>query len=347
MAMSFTGRKRIRRSFGRLGEVAQMPNLIEVQKTSYDAFLQSGVPLEDRQVVGLQEVFNGVFPIKDFSDRSRLEFVRYELERPKYDVEECRQRGLTYTAQLKVSLRLVVWDVDEETGARSLRDIKEQEVYMGDIPLMTEHGTFIVNGTERVIVSQMHRSPGVFFDHDKGKTHSSGKYLFAARVIPYRGSWLDFEFDAKDLAYVRIDRRRKLPATTLLLALDNEETAAKREALAKEGETLDPGLAQGMSKEDILKAFYDTVTYSLTKKGWKTPFDAERLRGQKLRHDLVDAKSGEVIIEAEGKITPRLIKKLSEQGVKEVLARQEDLIGRYVAEDLIDESNSTRVFRLS
>ena len=339
MAMSFTGRKRIRRSFGRLGEVAQMPNLIEVQKTSYDAFLQSGVPLEDRQVVGLQEVFNGVFPIKDFSDRSRLEFVRYELERPKYDVEECRQRGLTYTAQLKVSLRLVVWDVDEETGARSLRDIKEQEVYMGDIPLMTEHGTFIVNGTERVIVSQMHRSPGVFFDHDKGKTHSSGKYLFAARVIPYRGSWLDFEFDAKDLAYVRIDRRRKLPATTLLLALDNEETAAKREALAKEGETLDPGLAQGMSKEDILKAFYDTVTYSLTKKGWKTPFDAERLRGQKLRHDLVDAKSGEVIIEAEGKITPRLIKKLSEQGVKEVLARQEDLIGRYVAEDLIDESN--------
>lgn len=184
MAMSFTGRKRIRRSFGRLAEVAQMPNLIEVQKTSYDAFLQTGIPMDQREKAGLQEVFSSVFPIKDFSDRSRLEFVRYELERPKYDVEECRQRGLTYTAQLKVSLRLVVWDVDEETGSRSLRDIKEQEVYMGDIPLMTEHGTFIVNGTERVIVSQMHRSPGVFFDHDKGKTHSSGKYLFAARVIP-------------------------------------------------------------------------------------------------------------------------------------------------------------------
>ncbi len=337
MAMSFTGRKRIRRSFGRLAEVAQMPNLIEVQKTSYDAFLQTGIPMDQREKAGLQEVFSSVFPIKDFSDRSRLEFVRYELERPKYDVEECRQRGLTYTAQLKVSLRLVVWDVDEETGSRSLRDIKEQEVYMGDIPLMTEHGTFIVNGTERVIVSQMHRSPGVFFDHDKGKTHSSGKYLFAARVIPYRGSWLDFEFDAKDLVYVRIDRRRKLPATTLLLALDNAETAAKREELALEGEQLDPGLAQGMSKEDILSAFYEKITYTLTKSGWKTPFDAERLRGQKLTHDLIDAKSGEVIVEAESKITPRLIRKLADAGVKDVLARQDDLIGRFVAEDLIDE----------
>ncbi|MBO6862860.1 MAG: DNA-directed RNA polymerase subunit beta [Alphaproteobacteria bacterium] len=337
MAMSFTGRKRIRRSFGRLAEVAQMPNLIEVQKTSYDAFLQTGIPMDQREKAGLQEVFSSVFPIKDFSDRSRLEFVRYELERPKYDVEECRQRGLTYTAQLKVSLRLVVWDVDEETGSRSLRDIKEQEVYMGDIPLMTEHGTFIVNGTERVIVSQIHRSPGVFFDHDKGKTHSSGKYLFAARVIPYRGSWLDFEFDAKDLVYVRIDRRRKLPATTLLLALDNAETAAKREELALEGEQLDPGLAQGMSKEDILSAFYEKITYTLTKSGWKTPFDAERLRGQKLTHDLIDAKSGEVIVEAESKITPRLIRKLADAGVKDVLARQDDLIGRFVAEDLIDE----------
>ncbi|MEQ8441439.1 MAG: DNA-directed RNA polymerase subunit beta [Alphaproteobacteria bacterium] len=337
MAMSFTGAKRIRKSFGRLAEVAQMPNLIEVQKTSYDAFLQTGVPMDERAQAGLQEVFSGVFPIKDFSDRSRLEFVRYELEKPKYDVEECRQRGLTYTAQLKVSLRLVVWDVDEETGSRSLRDIKEQEVYMGDIPLMTEHGTFIVNGTERVIVSQMHRSPGVFFDHDKGKTHSSGKYLFAARVIPYRGSWLDFEFDAKDLAYVRIDRRRKLPATTLLLALDDAATAAKRAELAKEGEELDPGLAQGMSKEEILGAFYDTITYTLTKKGWQTPFDAERLRGQKLHHDLIDAKSGEVIVEAEQKITPRLIRKLADAGVKDVLARQDDLIGRFAAEDLIDE----------
>ena len=165
-------------------------------------------------------MFKSVFPIRDFSERARLEFVRYELEAPKYDVEECQQRGITFAAPLKVTLRLVVWDVDEDTGARSIRDIKEQDVYMGDMPLMTKNGTFIINGTERVIVSQMHRSPGVFFDHDKGKTHSSGKYLFAARVIPYRGSWLDFEFDAKDHLYVRIDRRRKLPVTTLLFALD-------------------------------------------------------------------------------------------------------------------------------
>ena len=244
---------------------------------------------------------------------------------------------MTYAAQLRVSLRLVVWDVDEETGSRSLRDIKEQEVYMGDIPLMTEHGTFVVNGTERVIVSQMHRSPGVFFDHDKGKTHSSGKYLFAARVIPYRGSWLDFEFDAKDLLYVRIDRRRKLPATTLLLALDSAATAARRAALAKEGEELDSNEAQGMSKEEILGMFYDTITYTLTKKGWRTPFDAERLRGQKLTYDLIDAKSGEIIVEAEQKITPRLIHKLSQAGVKDVLARQEDLIGRYASKDMVDE----------
>jgi DNA-directed RNA polymerase subunit beta len=211
MANSFTARKRFRKSFGRLKEVAPMPNLIEVQKTSYDAFVQVGITGNQRQDVGLQEVLKSIFPIKDFSERSQLEFVKYELEEPKYDVEECQQRGLTFAAPLKVTLRLVVWDVDEDTGARSVRDIKEQDVYMGDLPLMTDNGTFIINGTERVIVSQMHRSPGVFFDHDKGKTHSSGKYLFAARVIPYRGSWLDFEFDAKDLLYVRIDRRRKLP----------------------------------------------------------------------------------------------------------------------------------------
>ena len=194
-----------------------MPNLIDVQRASYEAFLQMNVLPDNRQQPGLQEVFKSVFPIDDFAGRGRLEFVYYELEEPKYDVEECIQRGMTYAAPLKVILRLIVWDVDEDTGARSIRDIKEQPVYMGDMPLMTDNGTFIINGTERVIVCQMHRSPGVFFDHDKGKTHSSGKYLFAARVIPYRGSWLDFEFDSKDLVYVRIDRKRKLPVTTLLL----------------------------------------------------------------------------------------------------------------------------------
>ena len=199
MAKSFTGRKRIRKSFGRIPEVARMPNLIEVQKSSYDHFLQIGVPADKRQSVGLEEVFRSVFPIRDFSERAELQFVKYELEEPKYDVEECQQRGMTFAAPLKVTLRLVVWDVDEDTGSRSIRDIKEQDVYMGDMPLMTANGTFIVNGTERVIVSQMHRSPGVFFDHDKGKTHSSGKLLFAARIIPYRGSWLDIEVDAKDI----------------------------------------------------------------------------------------------------------------------------------------------------
>src|SRR4030088_2138451 len=252
MAISFNGQRRIRKTFGRIPEVAPMPNLIEVQRSSYDHFLQMGVAAEDRGPVGLQEVFRSVFPIKDFSDRAQLEFVRYELEAPKYDVEECQQRGITFAAPLKVTLRLVVWDVDEDTGSRSIRDIKEQDVYMGDMPLMTKNGTFIINGTERVIVSQMHRSPGVFFDHDKGKTHSSGKYLFAARVIPYRGSWLDFEFEAKDLVYVRITRRRKLPGTSLLYALDSDAGEKLRVKRLKEGKPLQPHEVQGMSKEEIL-----------------------------------------------------------------------------------------------
>ena len=217
MTLSFTGRKRLRKNFGKIAEIAQMPNLIEVQRTSYDQFLQLVKPEAGRKDEGLEAVFRQVFPIKDFSESSLLEYVDYHFEEPKYDVEECQQRSMTYAAPLKVTLRLIVFDVDQETGAKSVKDIKEQDVYMGDVPFMTENGTFVVNGTERVIVSQMHRSPGVFFDHDKGKTHSSGKLLFAARVIPYRGSWLDFEFDAKDIIHVRIDRRRKLPATTLAL----------------------------------------------------------------------------------------------------------------------------------
>src|SRR3954453_22231922 len=272
MAISFNGKMRIRKTFGRIPEVAPMPNLIEGQRSSYDHFLQMGVTAENRASVGLQEVFKSVFPIRDFSERAQLEFVRYELETPKYDVDECQQRGITFAAPLKVTLRLVVWDVDEDTGSRSIRDIKEQDVYMGDMPLMTDKGTFIINGTERVIVSQMHRSPGVFFDHDKGKTHSSGKYLFAARVIPYRGSWLDFEFDAKDIVYVRIDRRRKLPATTLLLALDSAQTEQLRQDRAKESKTLVPFEATGMSAEEILGYFYNVVSFERASNGWKTPF---------------------------------------------------------------------------
>jgi DNA-directed RNA polymerase subunit beta len=337
MAKSFTGRKRIRKSFGRIPEVTQMPNLIEVQRSSYDHFLQMDIPPEKRTNLGLQEVFRSVFPIRDFSDRAVLDFVRYELEQPKYDVEECQQRGMTYAAPLKVTLRLSVFDVEEETGLKSIRDIKEQDVYMGDMPLMTANGTFIINGTERVIVSQMHRSPGVFFDHDKGKTHSSGKYLFAARVIPYRGSWLDFEFDAKDLVYVRIDRRRKLPATTLLFALDGAETAALRAQRKAQRKDLLPYEAQGMSKEEMLSYFYETITYERAGGGWKTPFNADRMKGVKLTNDLIDAETGSVVAEAGAKMTPRLIKKLVEGGLKEQIVTTEELIGRYLAVDIINE----------
>ncbi len=313
MAQSLMGRKRVRRSFGRIPEIASMPNLIEIQQSSYKKFLQSDELTGTRGDTGLQGVFKSVFPINDFAETSSLEFVKYELEEPKYDVEECQQRGMTYGAPLKVALRLIVFEVDEETQAKSVLDIKEQDVYMGDMPLMTKNGTFVVNGTERVIVSQMHRSPGVFFDHDKGKTHSSGKLLFAARVIPYRGSWLDFEFDAKDIVFVRIDRRRKIPVTTLLFAL-------------------------GLSAEGILRYFYRTVDYKRHKKGWKTPFDDERLRGLKLLNDLVNAKNGKVMAEAGSKMTPRLSKQLEADGLKNLLVDASQLVGRYAALDIVNEA---------
>ena len=259
-------------------------------------------------------MFQSVFPIKDFNETAVLEFVSYELEKPKYDVEECMQRDMTYSAPLKVTLRLIVFDIDEDTGSKSVKDIKEQDVFMGDMPLMTHNGTFIVNGTERVIVSQMHRSPGVFFDHDKGKTHSSGKLLFACRIIPYRGSWLDFEFDAKDIVYARIDRRRKLPVTTLLYAL-------------------------GLDQEAIMDAYYDTVDYTLEKgRGWKTKFFPERVRGTRPTHDLIDADSGEVIAEAGKKVTPRAVKQLIDEGkVDSLLVPFDNIIGKYVAKDIINE----------
>ena len=337
--LSFTGRKRIRKDFGRIPTVTPMPNLIEVQKNSYDTFLQRGVAKSDRTDSGLQEVFGSVFPIQDFSGHGTLEFVNYEFEEPKYDVEECQQRGMTYAAPLKVTLRLVVWDIDEEIGSRSVRDIKEQVVYMGELPLMTENGTFVVNGTERVIVSQMHRSPGVFFDHDKGKTHSSGKFLFAARVIPYRGSWLDFEFDAKDLVYVRIDRRRKLPVTTLLLGLDSDETQklrARRKAL---GEKVDPIEAKGMTAEEILGYFYDTVKYTRTKKGWRAPVDFDSLRGIKMEFDFVNAKSGRVVHKAGTKLTPRMLRDMKTKGIDEFVVPSEEIIGRFAAADIVNEKS--------
>ncbi len=314
MASTFLGQKRIRKYYGKIREVLEMPNLIEVQKSSYDLFLNSGDQPAPMDGEGINGVFQSVFPIKDFNETAILEFVKYELEHPKYDVEECQQRDMTYSAPLKVTLRLIVFDIDEDTGAKSVKDIKEQDVFMGDMPLMTPNGTFIVNGTERVIVSQMHRSPGVFFDHDKGKTHSSGKLLFACRIIPYRGSWLDFEFDAKDLVFARIDRRRKLPVTTLLYAL-------------------------GLDQEGIMDAYYNTVSFKLKKnKGWVTPFFPERVRGTRPVADLVAAKSGKVIAEAGKKVTPRAVKKLIDEGkVTDLLVPFDQIIGRYAAKDIINE----------
>jgi len=311
MAQTFTGRKRVRKTFGQIREVAEMPNLIEVQKRSYEDFLMVKEPKGGRPNEGLQAVFSSVFPIRDFSERSQLEFVRYEFDNPKYDVEECQQRDLTFAAPLRATLRLITFDVNEETGARSVKDIKEQDVFMGEIPFMTGNGTFIINGTERVIVSQMHRSPGVFFDHDRGKTHASGKLLFAARIIPYRGSWLDFEFDPKDIVFARIDRRRKLPVTTLLYAL-------------------------GMDDEDILDHFYDRIPLRADVQGWRMPFDPQRMRGLKLAHDVVNADSGEVEVEAGRKITPRQAKKLAEGGLKDMLVHDDALSGRYAAEDIVN-----------
>ncbi|WP_282094956.1 DNA-directed RNA polymerase subunit beta [Epibacterium ulvae] len=316
MAQTFLGQKRLRRYYGKIREVLEMPNLIEVQKSSYDLFLRSGDAAQPTDGEGIMGVFQSVFPIKDFNETSILEFVKYDLEKPKYDVEECMQRDMTYSAPLKVTLRLIVFDVDEDTGAKSVKDIKEQDVFMGDMPLMTPNGTFVVNGTERVIVSQMHRSPGVFFDHDKGKTHSSGKLLFACRIIPYRGSWLDFEFDAKDIVYARIDRRRKLPVTTLLYAL-------------------------GLDQEGIMNAYYNTVSFKLEKnRGWVTPFFPERVRGTRPTYDLVDAGTGEIICEAGKKVTPRAVKKMIDEGnITELLVPFDHIVGKFVSQDIINEEN--------
>ena len=309
MAQTFTSRKRVRKFFGHIREVAEMPNLIEVQKASYDQFLLVDEAEGGRPDEGLQSVFKSVFPVSDFAGTALLEFVKYEFEQPKFDVDECRARGMTFAAPLKVTLRLIVFDVDPDTGAKSVKDIKEQDVYMGDMPFMTSNGTFIVNGTERVIVSQMHRSPGVFFDHDKGKSHSSGKLLFAARIIPYRGSWLDIEFDAKDIVYARIDRRRKIPVTSLFYAL-------------------------GMDGEEILSTFYATVRYEHAADGWRVPFNAERMKGMKATVDMIDADSGEIVIEAGKKVTARTARLLADKGVKALRASDEDLYGQYLAEDL-------------
>jgi len=312
MMQSLSVGKRIRKNFGKINLVATIPNLIEVQKNSYEkSFLQIFTQDSERQNKGLQSVLKSIFPIHDQSNTATLEFVKYEFDNPKYDVEECTQRGLSYAAPLKVTLRLSVWEIDVDTGAREIKGIKEQEVYMGDIPLMTKNGTFIINGTERVVVSQMHRSPGAFFYHDEGKVHSSGKFLYSARIIPYRGSWIDFEFDAKDIAYFRIDRKRKLYATTLLKAL-------------------------GMSNNDIIKFYYDSVVYFAKDNSWSTVFVPESFSSHRLSYDLIDADTGKVILASGQKITPRLAKKFASDGVKNILVEYEYLIGKFLFDDLVD-----------
>ena len=302
---------RYRKSYGKIEKIVDFPNLIDIQRRSYLEFLQSGVPVEEREDTGLQGVFKSVFPIKDFNETSTLEFVSYCLEKPKYDIDECIARGMTYAAPLKVVIRLVIWDNDEISGLRSIRDVKEKDVFFGDIPLMTDKGTFIVNGTERVIVSQLHRSPGAFFDHDKGKSHSSGKFLYSARVIPYRGSWLDFEFDAKDILYVRIDRKRKMPATVLLRAL-------------------------GYSTEELLREYYSTERIYLEDGAYFKTVDVEVLRGQVASSEVVD-ESGKVLVKKGKKFTRGAINKIKKANITRIPIAFEEVVGKVAAEDVFDE----------
>ena len=303
---------RFRRSFGRIGKIIEFPHLLEIQRHSYDELLQKDIVLEQRADAGLQGVFRSVFPIKDFNETASLEFVSYALGDPKYSVEECHQRGMTYAAPLKVTIQLVLWDVDQRTGARTIKNVKEQEVYFGELPLMTNHGTFMVNGTERVIVSQLHRSPGVFFDHDKGKTHTSGKLLYSARIIPYRGSWIDFEFDPRDILYVRIDRRRKFHATVLLRAL-------------------------GMSTEDLLNYFYRKDMILLeSQRAVSKLFKPDQLVGVRATKDVRHPESNELIVKEGRKFTRGLLRQIETAGVEQIPITLEEIVGRVSAHDILD-----------
>ncbi|OJT26480.1 DNA-directed RNA polymerase subunit beta [Archangium sp. Cb G35] len=318
---------RVRKTFAKIAKTIDIPNLINIQKQSYEKFLQADIPPEKREDIGLQGVFKSVFPIRDFNETSSLEFVSYHLEKPKYDVDECHQRGMTYSAPIKVVVRLVVWDKDEETGAQSIRDVKEQEVYFGEIPLMTQNGTFIINGTERVVVSQLHRSPGAFFDHDKGKSHSSGKLLYNARIIPYRGSWIDFEFDHKDILYVRIDRRRKLPATVLIRALGAVADTAKKNPLEFRGST-----------EEILNYYYATETiYLQSNTDFEKSVELELLPGQRATRD-IKTKTGDIIVKKNRKFTRAAIKKLEAAKMKTLPIDADELFTKVSAYDVVDEN---------
>jgi len=310
MALSYTEKKRIRKDFGKRPQILEVPYLLETQLASYREFLQAELAPEQREATGLHAAFQSVFPIVSYSGHVQLEYVSYRLGEPLFDVKECQIRGVTYAAPLRVMLRLVIHDKEAPAGTTVVKEVKEQEVYMGELPLMTENGTFVINGTERVIVSQLHRSPGVFFDHDKGKTHSSQKLLFNARIIPYRGSWLDFEFDAKDGVFVRIDRRRKLPATVLLRAL-------------------------GMDTEEILKTFFDFNAVHLLDSGADLELIPDRLRGENAVVDIFDGDR--LIVEAGRRITPRHIREIEKAGITKLTVPDEYLVGRTLARGIVDE----------
>ena len=311
MQLSFTEKKNIRKSFGKLKESLSIPNLIEVQKNSYKELTEFKQDVEQHLVKGFDRVFKSIFPIEDLNDKATLEYVSYKLEKPKFDVEECIARGLTYSAALKCTLRLVVYEIDQEKNTKDILSAKEQEVYMGEVPMMTNSGTFITNGVQRVVVNQMHRSPGVFFDHDKGKSHASGKLLFNCRVIPNRGSWLDFEFDVKDLLYFRIDRKKKILVSTLLQAL-------------------------GFSKNDIVDEFYqkETLTYDKNLKKWKTKFDPENYKSKNFSEEVIDAKNNKVVVKLGEKINFLTAKKLSNDGLREIFVSSESLFGKFLHRDI-------------
>ena len=311
MTYSFTEKKRLRKDFGSMPKVMDIPYLLAIQLDSYRKFTQSDTPVDERGDHGLHAAFRSVFPIVSYSGSAALEYVDYSLGTPVFDVDECVLRGTTYACALRVKVRLIIYD--KEASSKSIKDIKEQDVYMGEIPLMTDNGTFVINGTERVIVSQLHRSPGVFFDHDRGKTHSSGKLLYSARIIPYRGSWLDFEFDPKDQVFARIDRRRKLPATVLLRAL-------------------------GYESEDILEMFYETTTFQLNDEHLATmKLVPKRLQGDMAAFDILAGDT--VLVERGRRITARHIRQLEDAGVEFLAVPDEYLVGRRVAKAVVDTAS--------
>ena len=344
MNITYTNVKKIRKSFGNIPHITPLPNLIEVQKRSFDNFLQLNINPEDRLNNGLHAVFKSVFPINDYTERATVDYVSYDIGVPKYEVEECSQRGMTFGAPLQVNFRLIVWDVDEEAGTKSVRDIKEQEVYMGDIPLMTKNATFVINGIERVVVSQMHRSPGVFFDHDFGKTHISGKYLFNSRIIPYRGSWLDFEHDAKNNIHARIDRKRKFPVTTLFKCLISSISENYIRSLRDKKIDPDPKKIQGMTGEEILGIFYRSIGFKKGKYGWDSKLDISFYKGKVLNYNILASNSGKVVLKNGTKVTQRFVDEIQKKKINIFCIEEESLIGKFLSCDIINEKNGKIYF---